>query len=55
MSEKPLSRRSFLKGAAAAAFSTCFVGLANAPKAGAASYVPGTYTATPSASTGLSR
>ena len=46
MSEKLLSRRSFLKGAAAAAFSTAFVGLANAPKASAASYVPGTYTAT---------
>ena len=46
MSEKLLSRRSFLKGAAAAAFSTAFVGLANAPKVSAASYVPGTYTAT---------
>ena len=46
MSEKLLSRRSFLKGAAAAAFSAAFVGLANAPKVSAASYVPGTYTAT---------
>ena len=45
MSEKLLSRRTFLKGAAAAAFSTAFVGLANMPKASAATYTPGTYTA----------
>ena len=46
MNEKTLSRRSFLKGVAAAAFSTAFVGLAEKPKAAAAAYVPGTYTAT---------
>ena len=45
MSEKILSRRSFLKGAAAAAFSTAFVGIANMPGAAAATYTPGTYTA----------
>lgn len=46
MSTKSLSRRDFLKGAAAAAFSTAFVGLAGVSKASAATYTPGTYTAT---------
>lgn len=46
MSTKNLSRREFLKGAAAAAFTTALAGLAAAPKAMAATYVPGTYTAT---------
>lgn len=45
MNEKTISRRSFLKGVAAAAFSTAFVGVAQ-PRAAAAAYVPGTYTAT---------
>jgi uncharacterized protein with FMN-binding domain len=46
MSTKTLTRRDFLKGAAAAAFSTAFVGLAGVSKASAATYTPGTYTAT---------
>ncbi len=45
MNEKTLSRRSFLKGVAAAAFSTALAGVAQ-PRAAAAAYVPGTYTAT---------
>lgn len=45
MNEKTLSRRSFLKGVAAAAFSTALAGVAR-PAASAAAYVPGTYTAT---------
>ena len=46
---KELSRRDFLKGAAATAVSAAFLGVtgAAAPKAkAAASYIPGTYTAT---------
>ena len=46
MNEKTLSRRSFLKGAAAVAFSAAFAGLSERPKGAAGAYVPGTYTAT---------
>ncbi len=45
MNEKTLSRRSFLKGVAAAAFGAALAGFAEPPKAAAATYVPGTYTA----------